>query len=199
VPVILVGGVAGRPYLPSIAIDNAAIGCLATEHLLAGGARQVGIITGPLAWSEAQQRRAGWAKTMESHGRDVEDCPVVEGDWTVSSGEQAFHRMLDICPDIDAIHQPLGDAGALAVHQIDDLINKSKQARRAAEAAPEMTLLEPRLIVRASSRGSFGDRSPQWRISRPDRSPRAAGCRLNNPAEARVCMEGRSIGFGDDR
>jgi len=36
VPVILVGGMTGRPYLPSIAIDNAAIGCLATEHLLAG-------------------------------------------------------------------------------------------------------------------------------------------------------------------
>lgn len=199
VPVILVGGMAGRPYLPSIAIDNAAIGCLATEHLLSGGARQVGIITGPMSWWEAQQRRAGWAKTMEAHGRDVGDCPVVEGDWTVSSGEQAFHRMLEICPDIDAIfvsndqmalgaihaahrlgklipeelsvvgvddiseashfwpplttvHQPLGDVGALAVHQIDDLINKSKQARRATEAVPEMTLLEPRLIVRASSR-----------------------------------------------
>ncbi len=40
VPVVLVGGMAGQTSLPSIGIDNRAIGRLATEHLLAGGARQ---------------------------------------------------------------------------------------------------------------------------------------------------------------
>jgi LacI family transcriptional regulator len=199
VPVILVGGMTGRPYLPSIAIDNAAIGCLATEHLLAGGARHVGIITGPLTWWEAQQRRAGWSQTMRAHGREIEECLIVEGDWTVSSGEQALYRLLEACPDLDAVfasndqmalgvlhaahslgklvpeelsvvgvddiaeashfwpplttvHQPLGDAGALAVEDIDALIGKSKQARRSAEIPPEMTFLEPVLIVRESSR-----------------------------------------------
>jgi len=42
VPIMLVGGMAGRPYLPSIGIDNAAIGRLATEHLLAGAPRKWG-------------------------------------------------------------------------------------------------------------------------------------------------------------
>ena len=60
---MLVGGMAGKPHLPSIAIDNAAIGRLATEHLLAGGARHVGIVTGPLTWWEAQQRLGGWRQT----------------------------------------------------------------------------------------------------------------------------------------
>jgi LacI family transcriptional regulator len=54
VPMILVGGMTGRPNVPSIAIDNAAIGCLATEHLLAGGARHVGVVTGPATWWESQ-------------------------------------------------------------------------------------------------------------------------------------------------
>ena len=199
VPVILVGGMTGRPYLPSIAIDNGQIGCLATEHLLAGGARHVGIITGPLTWWEAQQRRAGWLQTMQAHGRVVEDSLIVEGDWTVASGEQALHQMLEACPDLDAIfasndqmalgvlyaahqlgmqvpeelsvvgvddvaegshfwpplttvHQPLGDSGVRAVEDIDALIGKSRQARRAIESAPETTLLEPRLIIRSSSR-----------------------------------------------
>ena len=62
VPVLLVGGMAGRPNLRSIGIDNAAIGRLATEHLFAGGARTVGIITGPRAWWEAEQRLLGCAK-----------------------------------------------------------------------------------------------------------------------------------------
>ncbi|MFI5258119.1 MAG: LacI family DNA-binding transcriptional regulator [Candidatus Limnocylindrales bacterium] len=199
VPVIMVGGMAGRPYLRSIAIDNAAIGRLAAEHLLGGGARHVGIITGPLTWWEAQERQAGWRKTMRAHGRKVEEGIVVEGDWTVASGEQAFYRMIEACPDIDAIfasndqmalgvlhaahclgkpvpealsvvgvdnipeashfwpplttvHQPLGDAGALAVQEIDQLIGKARQTRRSADAVPEMTLLEPTLIVRESSR-----------------------------------------------
>jgi LacI family transcriptional regulator len=199
VPVILVGGMAGRPYLPSIAIDNAAIGCLATEHLLSGGSRKIGIITGPPTWWEAQRRLAGWRQTLVAHGREVDESLVVEGDWTVSSGEQAMYRLLNICPEIDAVfasndqmalgvihaahrlgrrvpeelsvvgvdniaeashlwpplttvHQPLGDAGELAVKELDELITRSRQARRAAEDIPETTLLEPTLITRESSR-----------------------------------------------
>jgi LacI family transcriptional regulator len=199
VPMILVGGMTGQPYLPSIAIDNAAIGRLATEHLLAGGARHVGIVTGPLAWWEAQQRQVGWSETLRAHGRPIEECLIVEGDWTVASGEKALYDMVKVCPDIDAIfasndqmalgvlhaarslgirvpeqlsvvgvdnmpeashfwpplttvHQPLGDAGELAVRDLDELIRRSRQGRRPADGTPEMTLLEPALIVRESCR-----------------------------------------------
>ena len=55
-------------------------------------------------------------------------------------------------PPLTTVYQPLGDAGALAVKEIDELITKSRQFRRTADAAPAMTLLEPRLIVRQSSR-----------------------------------------------
>ncbi len=68
VPVMLVGGMVGKTNLPSIAIDNAAIGRLATEHLLAGGARHVGIVTGPLTWWEAQQRLGRLAADDRSGG-----------------------------------------------------------------------------------------------------------------------------------
>jgi len=94
---------AGRPYLPSIGIDNAAIGCLATEHLLAGGARKVGIVTGPLSWWEAQQRLRGWRETLEDHGLEAPDSLIVEGDWTVTSGEQGLYRLLEGCLELDAV------------------------------------------------------------------------------------------------
>ena len=199
VPVMLVGGMAGRPYLPSIGIDNVAIGRLATEHLLAGGVRQVGIITGPLTWWESQQRLRGWRQTLENHGLAPLDCLIVEGDWTVTSGEQGLYRLLQQCPEIDAVFasndqmalgvlhaahrvgrrvpdelsvvgvdnmaeashfwpplttvdQPLAATGALAVTEIDRLIGRARQARRPQEVAPEMTLLEPELIVRESTR-----------------------------------------------
>ncbi len=103
VPVMLVGGMFGKSHLPSIAIDNNAIGRLATEHLVAGGYRHLGIVTGPLTWWEAQQRLGGWRETIEATGRQVEDSLIVEGDWTVSSGQQALYRLLEACPDIDAV------------------------------------------------------------------------------------------------
>jgi LacI family transcriptional regulator len=213
VPVILVGGMTGQPCLASIAIDNAAIGRMATEHLLAGGARHVGIITGPMSWWEARQRLEGWRNTMRARGCPIEDCLVIEGDWTVEGGEKAFHQMLDACPDIDAVfasndqmalgvlyaalrrgmrvpddlsvvgvdnlaeashfwpplttvHQPLGLAGEMAVRAIDTVICRSRTIPRAAEIAPELTLLEPELIVRESSRPAV---RPQ--PAEPARSP----------------------------
>ena len=199
VPIMLVGGLDGRSYLPSIGIDNAAIGCLATEHLLAGGTRKVGIVTGPLRWWEAQQRLRGWRETLEKHGLEASDSLIVEGDWTVTSGEQGLYRLLERCPDIDAVfacndqmalgvlhaahrlerrlpdelsvagvdnmaeashfwpplttvHQPLGEAGAMAVVEIDRLIGRSRQPRRSQQVVSEMTLLRPELIIRESTR-----------------------------------------------
>jgi LacI family transcriptional regulator len=201
VPVMLVGGMASEPNVPCIGVDNATIGRLATEHLLACGAKTVGIITGPLNWWEARQRLQGWRQTLQAHGLTASDRLVFEGDWGVASGEQGLHRLLRECPEIDAIFasndqmalgvlhaahrvgrrvpedlavvgvdnmaegshfwpplttvdQPIGDAGALAVKEIDGLIGRSRQPRRAQaqEPAPEMTLLTPKLIVRESTR-----------------------------------------------
>lgn len=200
VPVLLVGGMAGHSSLPSIAIDNGAIGRLATEHLLGGAARRIGIITGPLNWWEAQERVRGWRETLEAHGLPADDALVVEGDWTANSGEQGLYQLIAQSPDIDAVfacndqmalgvlhgahrlgrrvpddlsvvgvdniaegshfwpslttvHQPLRDAGALAVQEIDELIKKANGPRRTDDSiADKVTLLAPELIVRESSR-----------------------------------------------
>ncbi len=103
VPVMLVGGMAGVACLPCIGIDNAAIGRLATEHLLAGGARHVGIVTGPRTWWEAEQRLQGWRETIAAAGHTVDESLIIEGDWTVDSGEQALYRMIEAHPEIDAV------------------------------------------------------------------------------------------------
>jgi LacI family transcriptional regulator len=200
VPVVLVGGMDGQTTLPSIGIDNVAIGRLATEHLLAGGAHRIGIVTGPLAWWESQQRQAGWRETLRARGLEASDDLVAVGDWTANSGEQALYRLLAQVPDLDAVFasndqmalgvlhgahrlgrrvpedlsvigvdniaeashfwpslstvsQPLRDAGAQAVRDIDGSIRRAKQPRWVPEAPTAgITLLEPELIVRESSR-----------------------------------------------
>jgi DNA-binding LacI/PurR family transcriptional regulator len=60
-------------------------------------------VTGPLNWWEAQQRLAGWRQTLEARGFVPLDCLTVEGDWTVSSGEEGLYRMLEQCPEVDAV------------------------------------------------------------------------------------------------
>ena len=200
VPVVLVGGMAGQTSLPSIGIDNRAIGRLATEHLLAGGARRVGLITGPPTWWEARERVAGWQETIASGVRSDAAGPVFEGDWTAASGEQGLRQMLAADPALDAVfacndqmalgvlhaahvlglrvpedlsvvgvdnqamgshfwpplttvHQPLRDAGVLAVDGVEDAIERLSVRRSPSEEPePRTTLLEPELIVRESSR-----------------------------------------------
>jgi LacI family transcriptional regulator len=198
VPLVFVGGTSVERGHPSIGIDNEAIGRLATEHLLAGGARRVGIVTGPLDWWEARQREKGWRRSMGAPDGLLDDL-VAEGDWTASSGETALIRLLRASPDIDAVfacndqmalgvmhaahrlgrhmpdelavvgvddiaegshfwpplttvHQPLRDAGVLAVETIDRLIRVGESGRRVDLAAESSALMRPELIVRQSSR-----------------------------------------------
>ena len=200
IPILLVGGMSGQSQVPSIAIDNRAIGRLATEHLIASGASRIGIITGPLTWWEARERLRGWRETMESRGLSASDDLVAEGDWTADSGERGLERLLEHASDLGAVfasndqmalgvlhgahrlgrrvpddlsvagvdniaegshfwpslttvHQPLRDAGALAVTTIDRLITEAKRNDERETSSVELNrLLAPKLIVRESSR-----------------------------------------------
>ncbi len=102
-PVLMVGGMGGQSLLGSIGIDNCAIGRVATEHLLAGGARRVGIITGPMNWWESRQRQLGWRELLQEQGLPASDRQVVDGDWGATSGEEGLYRLLEQDPDIDAV------------------------------------------------------------------------------------------------
>lgn len=103
VPVTFVSGMSGPSRLPAVGVDNRAIGALATEHLLAGGVRNIGIITGPHAWWEAAERLRGWRETLARHDRQVDERLIFEGDWSAESGERGLHALLRQRPDLDAI------------------------------------------------------------------------------------------------
>jgi LacI family transcriptional regulator len=192
----------GQSQLGSIGIDNRAIGRMATEHLLLGGARRVGIITGPMNWWEARQRQLGWRESLQERGLPAQERQVVHGDWGATSGEDGLYRLLEQEPELDAVFasndqmalgvlhaahrlgrrvpeelsvvgvdnsaeashfwpalttvdQPLRNAGALAVREIDNAIRRSRSPRRGQEApAAPRTLLQPELVIRESSRGA---------------------------------------------
>ncbi len=86
-----------------VAMDNRFGGKMATEHLLTQGYHQVGIITGPAGWWEAQQRRLGWRDALEEAGfTDLGDL-MVEGDWLPKSGENGLYQLVETVPDLDAV------------------------------------------------------------------------------------------------
>jgi DNA-binding LacI/PurR family transcriptional regulator len=56
-------------------------------------------------------------------------------------------------PPLTTVHQPLGDAGLLAVEGIDDAIRRIARRRSSPDSLePRTTRLQPKLIVRESSR-----------------------------------------------
>src|SRR5258708_10263551 len=92
IPIVFARGMTRPTSFPIVEINNRSIGQYAAGHLIAGGARHFGIITGPSDWWEAQERLNGWRETLRAHARDVEDRLVVEGDWSAKSGEQGLYQ-----------------------------------------------------------------------------------------------------------
>ena len=92
-----------QPNLSVVAVDNQSGGRMATKHLLDEGHENVGLITGPLAWWEARQRQVGWEDALKEAGMSIDNGLVVEGDWTAASGERGLGRLLEQCPDVDAV------------------------------------------------------------------------------------------------
>lgn len=196
VPLIFVNGDPSVTAAELIGIDNLSIGRMATEHLLSGGARRVGLITGPGDWWEARQREQGWRQALLDRGVRIDDDLVVAGDWSAESGERGLQELLRRNPVLDAVfasndqmalgvihaahrlgrrvpddlavvgadnipeaahfwppltsvRQRLRDAGAMAVRRLDQVISGDDSL--SSGDGPRVTLIQPELIVRASS------------------------------------------------
>jgi LacI family transcriptional regulator len=91
------------PNLSVVNIDNRSGGYLATKHLLDQGYRRIGLITGPLDWWAASERKSGWQQALDEAGLNPEQNLAVEGTWSAASGERGLRRLLEQCPDVDAV------------------------------------------------------------------------------------------------
>ena len=86
-----------------VAMDNRRGGKLATQHLLEQGYDQIGIITGPPDWWEAQERELGWREVITEVGLDSSTRFIVNGDWSAASGEVGLHNLFTKAPELDAV------------------------------------------------------------------------------------------------
>jgi LacI family transcriptional regulator len=86
-----------------VAVDNHSGGLMATRHLITQGCQNIGLITGPLDWWEARQRKLGWQEALEGVGLSWNDSFVIEGNWLAISGEGGLSQLLTRHPEIDGV------------------------------------------------------------------------------------------------
>jgi LacI family repressor for deo operon, udp, cdd, tsx, nupC, and nupG len=82
--------------LPTVRIDHRKAARTATEYLLSLGHRRIAHISGPVESPIARSRKRGFEEAMTAAGLDPLEAPGLEGDFSVSSGEEAMVRLLDL-------------------------------------------------------------------------------------------------------
>jgi DNA-binding LacI/PurR family transcriptional regulator len=92
-----------RDGIFSVATDNFQGAIMAVRHLLDCGRTRIGHISGPATWWEADERKRGWCEALNAAGLDAPQHQCAEGNWSSSSGEQAFIQLLESFPDMDAV------------------------------------------------------------------------------------------------
>lgn len=92
-----------NPNYTTINIDNYGGARKAVEYLASTGRRNIGLISGPLEWLEARQRKQGWEDAIKAQGEIASDQHWVEGNWSSASGEAAFAALLEKYPEMDAL------------------------------------------------------------------------------------------------
>jgi LacI family transcriptional regulator len=92
-----------RDGIFSVATDNFQGGEMAIRHLLDCGRKNIGHISGPLTWWEADERKRGWRETLNAAGLDAPECHCAEGNWSSAGGEQAFIQLFESFPDMNAV------------------------------------------------------------------------------------------------
>ncbi|MFN2202901.1 MAG: LacI family DNA-binding transcriptional regulator [Caldilineaceae bacterium] len=112
-----------RPGQLVVNIDNRRGAFDATSHLLDQGHREVGIITGPLNWWDALQRRLGWEDALNQAGIVADETMIAEGDWSAASGERAFGQLLEQNAQLSAVFA-CNDQMALGVIRAAHAMNR---------------------------------------------------------------------------
>lgn len=92
-----------RNGISSVATDNYNGAVLAIQHLLDCGRKNIGHISGPLSWWEADERKRGWREMLSNAGFITSENRCAEGNWSSSSGEQAFIQLLESFPEMDGV------------------------------------------------------------------------------------------------
>ncbi|MGC4771508.1 LacI family DNA-binding transcriptional regulator [Micromonospora sp. DT44] len=84
-------------------VDNVGGARQAVEYLTSQGRRRVATIAGPQDMGAGLARLAGYTEAVKATGVGVNPDLIAYGDFSESSGATAMRRLLEACPDLDAV------------------------------------------------------------------------------------------------
>ncbi|UOR00451.1 LacI family transcriptional regulator [Leucobacter allii] len=93
-PVVLIDYAAAAPGFPAVAVDHMRGGRIAAEHLLELGRRSIGLIEGPVAFTQVRDRYRGAVEAADAVGATTLSIP--SPDLTIQGGVVAAHRLLGL-------------------------------------------------------------------------------------------------------
>jgi DNA-binding LacI/PurR family transcriptional regulator len=93
IPLIYLGG-RENPRTHCVYLDNRDGAYQATRHLLQLDHRVIGQVSGPAAEDCAQERSVGFELALRAAGLETDPLNTYEGDWSATSGYQAFRHFL---------------------------------------------------------------------------------------------------------
>jgi LacI family transcriptional regulator len=99
--VFLKGNPASAPI--TISVDNYSGAYCITQHLIEQGYRHIGHVSGPLEWWEARERKRAWMRALLDANLPVLPNASVSGDWSSTSGAEAFNLLVNQYPEMDAV------------------------------------------------------------------------------------------------
>ena len=79
----------------TICINNFKGGYLASAHLLDLGHEKIGCVTGPIVFTECQDRTNGFRQAFLDRGMPFSDSWIVNGEFTMDSGYSSTKQLLD--------------------------------------------------------------------------------------------------------
>ncbi len=95
IPAVVAGAHTGaNSAVSSVVLDDMRVGELATDHLLKLGHRRIGLITGPLSETCAQERQTGYEQALQRAELTLDVTLVTSGDWSAESGYEAMQLLM---------------------------------------------------------------------------------------------------------
>jgi DNA-binding LacI/PurR family transcriptional regulator len=84
-------------------VDNAGGAREAVEYLFARGRRRIATIAGPQDMGAGLARLTGYREALQRRGGAVGEDLIAYGDFSEGSGTAAMRRLLEVCPELDAV------------------------------------------------------------------------------------------------
>jgi DNA-binding LacI/PurR family transcriptional regulator len=103
VPLVTTAYILPGEQLMVVDVDNVDGGLQATNRLIEGGHRHIGMITGPESWKSVRDRAEGYRLALEGAEIAYDESCIAPGDWSYESGYTAMQRLLAQCPRLTAL------------------------------------------------------------------------------------------------